>query len=146
MSERKRKHVGQWINVDGEPVHVLADANMSDATRDALVTLARAARKMVDERVPDIDGLKAFAASDLLDTLEHYLSQLNFDIGRNIAVSDTAGWQDWKLHPFTPALIYALRDAELLEMRYVRDDTGWLTGTEYRITQTGIRYLQEHRP
>jgi hypothetical protein len=145
MSKRKQRHIGQWMNVDGEPVHVLADPNMSDGTRDALLELVRAARKMVENRKPDIEGLKAFTASDLLDTLEHYLSQLNWDTGRNVVVGDT-GWQDWKLHPFTPALMYALRDAELLEMRYVRDNSGFLTGTEYRITQAGIRYLQERRP
>lgn len=143
MSKRKQRHVGQWMDVDGEPVHVLADPNMSDETRDALTELVRAARKMVDERKPDMDGLKEFAMSDLLDTLEHYLSQLNWDTGGNI---DPAGWQDWRKHPFTPALIYALRGAALLEMRLVDDGSGFLAGTEYRITQAGIRYLQERRP
>lgn len=143
--KRNRKHVGQWMNVDGEPVHVLADPNMSEETQHALEELVRAARKMVANRKPDIDALKSFDPDAIVQTLEHYLSQLNWDTGRNV-VADGVGWQDWKLHPYTPALMYALRDAELLEMRYVRDNTGFLTGTEYRITQAGIRYLQERRP
>jgi len=43
-------HVGQWIDVDGEPVHVLADPNMSDETRRALQELVRAAKKMIRQR------------------------------------------------------------------------------------------------
>jgi hypothetical protein len=45
-------HVGQWIDVDGEPVHVLADPNMSEETRRAIESLVRAARKHLDS-LPD---------------------------------------------------------------------------------------------
>lgn len=48
MNKRKRKHDGQWMDVDGEPVHVLADPAMSDATRKALEDLVRHTRKMLD--------------------------------------------------------------------------------------------------
>lgn len=145
MSKRNRRHVGQWIDVDGEPVHVLADRNLSEDVREALEELIRAARKMVAEREPDIEALKSFDLSALLDTLEHFLSALNFDQGMNVD-QDNAGWLDWQNRHGSMDAMYALRDAELLEMRYVRDNSGILTGTEYRITQAGIRYLQEHRP
>lgn len=45
-------HVGQWMDVDGKPVHVLADPNMSQETRDALSELVRAAMKWVDDGMP----------------------------------------------------------------------------------------------
>ena len=45
---KKTKHVGMWLNVDGEPVHMLADPAMSDKTAKALAELVRAARKMID--------------------------------------------------------------------------------------------------
>lgn len=142
MSKRNRRHVGQWINVDGEPVHVLADPNMSEETREALVALARAARKMVENRKPDMDALKAFEPDAIIDVLEWFLGQWNFDIGMNVEM-DSAGWQ---VPVQYSKLLYALRGAELVEMRDVRDSIGIWTGTEYRITQAGIRYLQEHRP
>jgi len=49
-------HVGQWMYVDGEPVHVLAAPNMSDETYIALQELVRAAKKMLDDRQPGIDA------------------------------------------------------------------------------------------
>lgn len=140
---RKRKHVGQWLNVDGEPVHVLADPNMSDATRHAIEELARAARRYVENRKPDMDALKPFDAAEIVRVLEHYLTILNYEIGINIS-PENVGWQDWMHRPGKPEIMYALRDAELLEMRYVRDAKNFLTGTEYRITQAGIRYLDEN--
>lgn len=141
----KPKHVGQWLNVDGGPVHLLADANMSAETANALAELVRAARKQMADRKPDMEALKAFDLAALLDTLEHYLSALNFDYGKNTVLAD-AGYLDWQSRHGGLDAMYALRDAELLEMRYVRDRRGVLISTEYRITTAGIRYLQEHRP
>lgn len=42
-------HVGFFADVDGEPIHVLGDPNMSEETLNALRELARAARKAIDD-------------------------------------------------------------------------------------------------
>lgn len=45
----KSKHVGMWLNVDREPVHMLGDPAMSNETAEALAELVRAAKKMIDD-------------------------------------------------------------------------------------------------
>lgn len=40
------KHRSFYMNVDGEPIHTLANPNMSPETQHALEELVRAARKM----------------------------------------------------------------------------------------------------
>ncbi len=47
--KRQRKHVGQWLDVDGEPVHILAAPDMSEETAEALRELVRAARRAIEE-------------------------------------------------------------------------------------------------
>lgn len=42
-------HVGFYADVDGEPMHVLGDPNMSDETLKALQAMARAARKAIED-------------------------------------------------------------------------------------------------
>lgn len=42
-------HEGFWMDVDGEPVHMLADPNMSEETAEALSEVVRAARRMLEE-------------------------------------------------------------------------------------------------
>lgn len=39
-------HVGQYVDVDGEAVHVLGDPSLSQAAKDALATVVRAVRDM----------------------------------------------------------------------------------------------------
>lgn len=56
MGKRKPKHVGFWTQVDGEPVHMLADPDMSPETAEALAHVIRAARKMVEEDEQDLTG------------------------------------------------------------------------------------------
>jgi len=43
-----KRHKGFYMDVDGEPVHMLADPNMTPETQAALEALVRAARKMVE--------------------------------------------------------------------------------------------------
>jgi hypothetical protein len=45
---RKPKHNSFYMDIDGEPVHMQANPNMSPETEAALVALVRAARKMLD--------------------------------------------------------------------------------------------------
>lgn len=40
---------GFWMEVDGSPIHVNGDPNMSEETREAIANLFRAARKAVSE-------------------------------------------------------------------------------------------------
>lgn len=54
--KRKRGHVGQWLDVDGEHVHILADPNMSEETAEALRKLVRAVRKQLDTPKSDEEG------------------------------------------------------------------------------------------
>lgn len=44
----KRKHKGFYMDVDGEPVHMLADPNMTPETQAALEAMVRAVRKRMD--------------------------------------------------------------------------------------------------
>ena len=50
MEQKEVVSLGFWMDVDGEPVHMLADPNMSDETAEALVELVRATRKMLDDK------------------------------------------------------------------------------------------------
>ena len=43
-------HVGMWLEADGEPFHVLGDPNMNEETLEALREMARAARRMMEEK------------------------------------------------------------------------------------------------
>lgn len=55
----KPKHEGFWVDIDGEPVHFLADPNMSEETANALAELVRAARKAIDAgTLRDTDNLR----------------------------------------------------------------------------------------
>lgn len=45
-SDPRGGHRTMYLDVDGEPVRVLADPNMSDETRAAIEKLVRAARRM----------------------------------------------------------------------------------------------------
>lgn len=63
-------HIGQYLDVDGEPVHLLADPNMSKESAEAISDLVRAARKYLDRKtitvrelcenheaqMPEVDG------------------------------------------------------------------------------------------
>lgn len=42
-------HVGQWLDVDGEPVHMLAAPDMSAEARAALQELVRRVRRMLKD-------------------------------------------------------------------------------------------------
>lgn len=42
-------HVGFFVDVDNEPMHVLGDPNMSEETLNALKAMARAARKAIED-------------------------------------------------------------------------------------------------
>lgn len=44
----KTKHKGFYMSIDGEPVHFLADPNMSPEAQTALEALVRATRKMLE--------------------------------------------------------------------------------------------------
>lgn len=44
----KNRHVGFWVEVDGQPAHVLGDPNMDDKTAAALAELIRCAIRAVD--------------------------------------------------------------------------------------------------
>lgn len=46
-------HEGMWLEVDGEPVHMLADPDMSDETAEALREMVQAARRMMDQEGSD---------------------------------------------------------------------------------------------
>lgn len=46
-------HVGRWIEIDQEPVHILAEENLSDETYDTIAMLVRAARQYNAERYPN---------------------------------------------------------------------------------------------
>lgn len=46
-------HVGFWTDVDGEPIHILGDPNMSEETLKALQDMARLVRKMQDDAHED---------------------------------------------------------------------------------------------
>lgn len=48
-----KPHVGRWIEVDQEPVHILAEPNLSDETYDTIEMLVRAARRYHAERYPN---------------------------------------------------------------------------------------------
>lgn len=50
--KRHRKHTGFWIDVDGQPVHVLGDPEMSKDLIEALADMAREARKMIADPQP----------------------------------------------------------------------------------------------
>jgi hypothetical protein len=52
---RKRKHVGFWAEVNGQPIHFLGDPGMSEETLDALKEVARAAMKWMDEKGRESD-------------------------------------------------------------------------------------------
>jgi len=52
---KKRGHVGMWLDVDGEPVHVLADPNMSEETAAAIAKIVRAVREMP---LADLDAIE----------------------------------------------------------------------------------------
>jgi len=52
---KKRGHVGMWLDVDGEPIHVLADPNMSEETANALREITRAVRRMDAEQSKPAD-------------------------------------------------------------------------------------------
>lgn len=43
-------HTGQWLDVDGEPVHLLADPDIDPRTTEALRELVRAVRKQMDQK------------------------------------------------------------------------------------------------
>jgi hypothetical protein len=47
-------HMGQWIDVDGEQVHVLADPNMDEKTANAIAELVRAVRKLTPDQLEAI--------------------------------------------------------------------------------------------
>ncbi len=47
--KRRRAHVGQWLDVDGEAVHILAAPDMSEETAEALRELVRIARREIEE-------------------------------------------------------------------------------------------------
>lgn len=51
-----RKHKGFWMNVDGEPVHMLADPNMTPETQAALEAMVRVVRERMDAAT--YDGLR----------------------------------------------------------------------------------------
>lgn len=42
-------HVGQWLDVDGEPVHVRAAPDLDELTAEALRQMVRAVRQMPDK-------------------------------------------------------------------------------------------------
>lgn len=46
--KRKSKTQGFYMNVDGEPVHMLADSDMTEKELDLLENIVRAARKRMD--------------------------------------------------------------------------------------------------
>lgn len=50
---QKRKHVGFWVEVDGQPVHMLGDLHMSEETLDAVKEIARAAMRMLEKKAAD---------------------------------------------------------------------------------------------
>lgn len=49
MDDDPPGHEGFYMDVDGEPVHMLADPNMSPETAEALAKLVRHVRKLLDE-------------------------------------------------------------------------------------------------
>ena len=50
--KKPNKHVGFWMDVDGEPVHMLADPDMSEETAKALENLVRCVREKMDAKYP----------------------------------------------------------------------------------------------
>jgi hypothetical protein len=58
MKKKQSKHVGMWLDVDGEPVHMLADPNMSEETKNALAELVRLVREMPHAPLDDWDNLR----------------------------------------------------------------------------------------
>ncbi len=50
---KKRKHVGFWAEVDGQPIHFLGDVGMSEETLEALKEVARAAMRMLEKKTTD---------------------------------------------------------------------------------------------
>jgi hypothetical protein len=45
----KNRHVGFWMEVDGQPAHVLGNPDMDDETRTALVEMGRAAIQAIKD-------------------------------------------------------------------------------------------------
>lgn len=50
---QKRKHVGFWVEVDGQPIHMLGALHMSEETLDAVKEITRAAMRMLEEKAAD---------------------------------------------------------------------------------------------
>lgn len=54
-----KKHKGFYMDVDGDPVHFLADPNMTPETKAALEALVRAAKKHMDDKpLTDWDNIR----------------------------------------------------------------------------------------
>ncbi len=52
---QKRKHVGFWVEVDGQLVHMLGDLHMSEETLDAVKEITRAAMRMLEKKAAEIE-------------------------------------------------------------------------------------------
>lgn len=59
MSKRN-KHQGFWTSVDGEPVHILGDPNMSEETLAALQAVVRAVVQRMDPTKNSRAKIEAF--------------------------------------------------------------------------------------